>query len=93
MSLSSGRQGAMEYAWTEMYDVADFTGLIDVCGGEMGEGRFAVPVDVAIPHSDESVTIEFGSTLDLPAANSKGFYGISSVEIYLRGIEECVYTE
>jgi hypothetical protein len=93
MSLSSGNKGAMEYAWTETYDVADFTGLLDVCGAEMGEGRFAVPVDVAIPHDGDSVTVEFGSTLELPAANSSGFYGISSVEIYLRGIEEAVYAK
>lgn len=54
-------------------------------------GRFASQMEVSVSHSADSVTVEFGSTLDNPATSSNGFYGVSNVEILLRGIEECNY--
>jgi len=55
MQLSVGKNGAMEYVWTETYDVSDYTNTVDVCGDATGEGRFSVPVHVSLPHTADVV--------------------------------------
>ena len=54
--------------------------------------ELAVTVPIRLPsctavrqaHTGDSVSVQFGTTLNLPAAASKGFYGISSVQLYVR---------
>jgi hypothetical protein len=84
MQLSVGKNGAMEYVWTETYDVSDYTNTVDVCGDDTGEGRFSVPVEVSLPHSTDVITVAFGSTLTGSPSASTAFYGVSSLEIYSR---------
>jgi len=86
MKLSSGKDGSLEYAWTETYDMANYANLIDVCGGERGEGKFAVPIDVTIYHTGDTLDISFGSTLEEAAGLAS--YGVSSVDISWRTVHE-----
>ncbi len=38
----------------------------------------------AQPHAGDSLTVQFGSTLNLPANAASGFYGVSSLQLYIR---------
>jgi len=87
MQTSVGKNSKMEYVWTETYDESDYTHTVDVCGSEVGEGRFSSPVEVSVPHTADVVTVAFGSTISATPAGSSGFYGVSSVEVYVRSFE------
>merc|ERR1712188_185481 len=51
--------------WTDMNDIRGLhPNALNICGGESPEGKFAVPIDVVIPHAGDSVEIEFGADLD-----------------------------
>jgi len=84
LQLSIGKNGNMEYVWTETYDVSDYTNTVNVCGDDVGEGRFAVPIEISIPHTADVLTVAFGSTLKMAPQASPAFFGISSLEIYTR---------
>jgi hypothetical protein len=84
LQLSIGKNGNMEYVWTETYDVSDYTNTVNVCGDDVGEGRFSVPIEISLPHSADVITLAFGSTLTMAPAASPAFYGVSSLEIYTR---------
>lgn len=87
MKMSVGKNGKLEYVWTETYDESDYTHTVDVCGSEVGEGRFSAPIEVSMPHTADVVTVAFGSTLSLAPDASPGHYGVSSVEVYVRNSE------
>lgn len=87
MQMSVGKNSKMEYVWTETYDESDYTHTVDVCGSEVGEGRFSSPIEVSVPHTADVVTVGFGSTITATPAGSSGFYGVSSVEVYVRNFE------
>eukprot|EP01017_Pseudomicrothorax_dubius_P005654 TRINITY_DN11473_c0_g1_i3.p1 TRINITY_DN11473_c0_g1~~TRINITY_DN11473_c0_g1_i3.p1 ORF type:complete len:296 (-),score=33.75 TRINITY_DN11473_c0_g1_i3:71-958(-) len=82
MRANVGRERQMEYIWTEKYDASKSKNSINVCGNHYGEGKFAVPIDVTIPHIESSITIGFGSTLDQDPCDES--FGISNVQIYIR---------
>lgn len=47
--------------WTDMNDIRGLhPSALNICGGESAEGKFAVPIDVVIPHGTDSVEVEFG---------------------------------
>merc|ERR1711998_284717 len=52
------------YVWTDSYDHNTAKAGINVCGAPAAEAKFAVPIDVVIPHNATSVTVTFGATLD-----------------------------
>lgn len=74
------------YVWTERYDVNDYTDLLDVCGGPTGEGHFSSTIDVSMYHTNPSVELLFGSTFDINSGGAPGFYGVSSVQVYVRTV-------
>ena len=59
-----GRDGMMEYLWTEKYDYAKAKNGISVCGAVYPEGRLTSSIDIVIPHVSDTLTLGFGSTLD-----------------------------
>lgn len=70
------------YVFTETHDQSNSAGKLNVCGSDaFPESRFAVPVDVVVPHRENKVKISFGSTLQ---GSSEAFWGISSVALYVR---------
>ncbi|CAG9328224.1 unnamed protein product [Blepharisma stoltei] len=54
----------------------------DICGGKQPDAKFAVPVDVTIPHSGGILEVTFGSTLKGDPCNAS--YAIDDVMVYLR---------
>jgi len=70
------------YVWTESHDQRNSISMIDVCGSEIyPESRFSVPIDLTLSHSEKSLSIEFGSTLE---DGAEAYFGVSSVSVYLR---------
>lgn len=77
MRASIGRDGMMEYLWTQKYDFAKARNGINVCGASYPEGKLTSVIDTTIPHVADSITLGFGSTLDQdPEENS---FGVSNV--------------
>lgn len=78
---------SVQYAWTHAYDAREVSSAVSVCGGKTGEGRFAVPIDITIPHSEDTLDLIFGTTLlgktKFDAAGG-AFWGVSGVNIYIR---------
>merc|ERR1711871_1148583 len=70
-----------QYAWTDSNDASAKRG-INICGGEHPEAKFSAPIDVIIPHSDASVMLEFGSTLDEHACDES--FGIDDVMVSVK---------
>ena len=51
-------------------------------GNDTPENKFAVPIDVVIPHTTSVVNVLFGAELERPA--TEGSWGVSDVQIMLR---------
>lgn len=81
MQVNIGREHSNEYVWTERYDSTQATNTINVCGAKFGEGKFSSPIDVTLPHLDDSVTITFGTTLDQDPQDES--WGLSNLNLYL----------
>lgn len=78
---------SVQYSWTHSYDSREVSSAVNVCGGTTGEGRFAVPIDITIPHSEDSLDVVFGTTLLGKGkfdSSSGAFWGVSGVNIYMR---------
>jgi hypothetical protein len=82
MRINNGKDGMMQYIWTERYSAFVGNNGIDICGGRWPEGRFSVPIDVSIPHTDSSVKIGFGSTIEQDPCDES--FGVSGVRILIR---------
>ena len=61
--------------------VADST-PVRHAGNDTPENKFAVPIDVVIPHATSVVNVLFGAALERPA--TEGSWGVSDVQIMLR---------
>ncbi|EKX73175.1 conserved hypothetical protein [Theileria equi strain WA] len=73
--------GIMEYVWTDRhFHKEDFN--TNICGGETGDDKFSVPIDVTVLHNSERFTIAFGSTI--VGDSDKQSWGISGLEIHIR---------
>ncbi|CDJ58466.1 hypothetical protein, conserved [Eimeria maxima] len=51
--------------------------------GPVGEGKFSTPIEVIVPHEDQSVTVAFGSTIETDDPYDQS-WGVSAVEIAVR---------
>mgnify|MGYP004272527497 FL=1 len=51
-------------------------------GNDTPENKFAVPIDVVIPHATSVVNVLFGAELERAA--TEGSWGVSDVQIMLR---------
>jgi len=71
------------YVWTDTYTNEASSQSVNVCGNDkVGEGRFAVPVSVSVPHTSNKVKISFGSTIDQDPADES--WGLSHVAVYIK---------
>jgi hypothetical protein len=82
MRINNGKDGQMQYIWTERYSAFSGNNGIDVCGGRWPEGKFSVPIDVSIPHVDSSIKLGFGSTIEQDPCDES--FGVSGVRIFIR---------
>ncbi|CAG9322267.1 unnamed protein product [Blepharisma stoltei] len=81
--LKIGSSDDMETVWTQSYDVNSSKDPMNICGeDDVGEGKFSIAVDIKIDHSDSSVIISFGSTLEQQPCEKS--WGISGLQIYIR---------
>ena len=84
MAISTGEEDP-KYVWTESYNQMDYQYSVDACGNpKIGEGRFTAPVEVALRHTADAITVKFGT---YPLELTNGNYGVSLVEIYVRNSE------
>jgi hypothetical protein len=82
LRIDNGKDNEMQYAWVENYSAFEGAHGINVCGGKWPEGKFSVPINVAIPHKAASVKIGFGSTTEQDACDQS--FGVSGIRIYIR---------
>merc|ERR1712076_147876 len=69
--------------WTDLNDIRGLhPNALNLCGGESPEGKFAVPIDVVIPHVDGTVEVEFGADLDEHECDES--FGVDDVSISIR---------
>jgi hypothetical protein len=72
-----------KYVWTDVHDsMGDDDGAINLCGGDAGDGRMAVPVNVVVEHTDSTLEVAFGSSLDEHACEES--WGVDDVELLVR---------
>merc|ERR1712226_1179927 len=82
-----GRHSALRLhgktVWTDLNDIRGLhPNALNLCGGESPEGKFAVPIDVVIPHVDGTVEVEFGADLDEHECDES--FGVDDVSISIR---------
>ena len=82
MRVNNGKDGSMEYVWTERHDFSKGANVTSICGAKYPENKLTSTIDLTFPHNEKNVIIGFGSTLDQdPYENS---FGVSNLQIYLR---------
>lgn len=71
------------YVWTDKHYYNKGKNGINICGSELApENKFAVPIDIILPHTKDTIRIAFGSTLDQDPFVSS--FGVSMLEIYIK---------
>ena len=73
------------YLWTDSFDFTQTKNSLNICGSEVGEGKFTVNIESIIPKSlvsGDSLRLEFGSTLETDPEYSS--WGISSLRLSIR---------
>lgn len=82
LKINNGKESVMEYAWIERYSAFQGSNGVNVCGGRWPEGKFSSPIDIVIPHKNNTIDIAFGSTLEQDPCDQS--FGVSGVKIYIR---------
>eukprot|EP00753_Platysulcus_tardus_P010906 PLAT3142.1.p2 GENE.PLAT3142.1~~PLAT3142.1.p2 ORF type:complete len:294 (-),score=119.95 PLAT3142.1:255-1136(-) len=71
------------YVWADSCGAAASpTTSMNLCGSDAPERRLSVPIDVTLPHTEETVKVAFGSTLTGDACQQS--WGVDDVAIYVR---------
>lgn len=84
MKLNLGSGGEMVPVWTEGHAQDHEKAGLNVCGAEsVHEGKFAVSVEVTVPHSSPDVNVAFGSTMDAQDPCDES-WGISTFQVSVR---------
>lgn len=83
MKLNIGMSGEPVVVWSEQHSQEMSVHGISICGQGTPEGKFAVPIDITMPHTQAALEVTFGSTMDDmdPCDES---WGVSGVELYIR---------
>lgn len=84
MKLNIGRDGSPVVVWTEQHAQQESEHGLSLCGqAGTPEGKFAVSVDVTVPHEADSVQVSFGTTMDDSDACDES-WGVSALEVHVR---------
>eukprot|EP00347_Sterkiella_histriomuscorum_P015616 403356353 len=75
------------YLWTDSFDFTQTKNSINICGSEVGEGKFTSIAEGVVNRDQiqgdkESITIQIGTTLSADPMYSS--YGISAFRVYIR---------
>eukprot|EP00299_Pterocystis_sp_00344_P015011 c7478_g1_i1.p1 GENE.c7478_g1_i1~~c7478_g1_i1.p1 ORF type:complete len:278 (-),score=49.04 c7478_g1_i1:102-935(-) len=71
-----------QVVWTDIHDQMASKNGINICGAPAAESKFAVPIDVVIPHRSSSLTVSFGSTLSRGPLEAS--WAISDLQLFVR---------
>jgi hypothetical protein len=72
-----------EVVWLDAHSSsAPTTGGISLCGGSAADSKMGTLIDVAVPHTGDSLTLAFGSTLDQNSCEES--WGVDDIEIFVR---------
>ena len=80
--MASMDSSTQYYVWADTYRAGQASSAINMCGARYGEAKFLVPIDVVIPHSSDSVTLTFGTTLDQDPCDES--WGVSKLHLLVR---------
>jgi hypothetical protein len=84
MKLNVGQAGQPVALWSEQHSQAMSKNGISLCGqAGTPEGKFSALIDVTVEHTQDSVEVAFGSTMDDSDPCDES-WGVSGVEIYTR---------
>ncbi len=58
MKLSSGKDGNMEYVWTDRHELTDISNAINICGDDrFGESKFSSAFDITLVHAENELVV------------------------------------
>jgi len=84
LKMNTGVDGSMVPVWTESHAQDHEVHGMNVCGSDsVHEGKFAVRVDVTVPHSGSDINFAFGTTMNAEDPCDES-WGISSFEVLTR---------
>lgn len=84
MKLNIGQENCNVVVWSEQHTQGESKNGLSLCGqAGAPEGKFAVPIELVVPHTQDSLVIGFGSTMD-DADPCDESWGVSGVELYVR---------
>lgn len=84
MKLNIGQGGGQVPVWSEQHTQTEAKHGISLCGqADTPEGKFSVPIDVSVPHHEDSVEVTVGSTMDSSDPCDES-WGVSGFEIWTR---------
>jgi hypothetical protein len=75
-------QGQQQYVWTEGYKAGQAGDGKNLCGAHHAEGKFFAGIEIVVPHSDDSLEITFGATLEEDPCDES--WGVSALQIFTR---------
>lgn len=83
MKLNIGESFEPVVVWTEQHAQDMSMNGVSICGQTTPEGKFAVPIDITVPHTQAAVDVTFGSTMeDMDPCDES--WGVSAVELLVR---------
>merc|ERR1719217_914641 len=84
LKMNIGRGAGPVLVWSEQHTQQEAKHGLNLCGQEATpEGKFSVPIDVSVPHTEDSVAVTVGSTMDSSDPCDES-WGISGFEIWTR---------
>lgn len=83
--LRLSKNGA--YLWTDSFDFTQTKNSLNLCGSDIGEGKFTSLIEAVITKDEgvdenDMLAIEFGTTLETDPYYAS--YAISALRIYIR---------
>jgi hypothetical protein len=84
LKLNIGQEHAPVVVWSEQHSQQMSKNGVNLCGqSATPEGKFSSLIDVVVPHTVDSLRLDFGSTMSDSDPCDES-WGISGVEIYVR---------
>jgi len=82
LKLNVGKDGKPVVVWSEQHTQELAKHGLSLCGqSETPEGKFSALIDVQVPHSQDSIEVSFGSTMEDSDPCDES-WGVSGLEIY-----------
>lgn len=84
LKLNVGKESKHVVVWSEQHSQEFGKNGLSLCGqSETPEGKFSAAIDVTVPHTENSVEVAFGSTMDDSDPCDES-WGVSGLELHVR---------